>query len=109
MGKRAFNSYQLFVFFLSLFLDLFQHLTVLYALAPFCAHALLESFRKHLDRHDEVACHRQLDQIERSVDVIYHNACGASGVVGQSLLQDWAFAFDIGFGFRLGVVIGTCR
>ena len=31
-------------------------------------------------------------------DVIYHNACGASGVVGEAQLTNWNFAFDIAQG-----------
>jgi hypothetical protein len=39
--------------------------------------------------------YRQLERLERTVDVIYHNACGASGVVGEAQLTNWNFAFDI--------------
>lgn len=41
---------------------------------------------------------RQLERLERSVDVIYHNACGRSGVVGEAELTNWNFAFDIAQG-----------
>ncbi len=42
--------------------------------------------------------YRQLERLERSVDVIYHNACGASGAVGEAQLTNWNFAFDIAQG-----------
>jgi hypothetical protein len=42
--------------------------------------------------------YRQLERLERTVDVIYHNACGASGVVGEAELTNWNFAFDIAQG-----------
>jgi len=43
-------------------------------------------------------CYRQLERLERSVNVVFHNACGASGVVGQAVLTDWSFGFDIATG-----------
>jgi len=43
-------------------------------------------------------CYRQVDKIQREVDVIYTNACGRSGVIGQTLLTDWNFGFDIATG-----------
>ncbi len=42
--------------------------------------------------------YRQLERLERDVDVIYHNACGQSGVVGQAQLTNWNFAFDVAQG-----------
>lgn len=42
--------------------------------------------------------YRQLERLERVVDVIYHNACGQSGVVGEGQLVNWNFAFDIAQG-----------
>lgn len=39
--------------------------------------------------------YRQLERLERTVDVIYHNACGQSGVVGEAELTNWNFAFDV--------------
>lgn len=39
--------------------------------------------------------YRQLEQLERSVDVTYHNVCGASGVIGQATLTNWNFGFDV--------------
>jgi hypothetical protein len=35
------------------------------------------------------APYRQTEEVEREVDVIYHNPCGVSGVVGQATLTDW--------------------
>lgn len=43
-------------------------------------------------------CYRQLERLEREVNVVYHNACGGSGVVGQAVLTDWTFGFDIATG-----------
>ncbi len=42
--------------------------------------------------------YRQLERLERVVDVIYHNACGQSGIVGEGQLVNWNFAFDIAQG-----------
>jgi len=43
-------------------------------------------------------CYRQLERLEREVNVVYHNACGGTGVVGQAVLTDWTFGFDIATG-----------
>lgn len=43
-------------------------------------------------------CYRQIDRIEREVNVTYNNACGRSGVIGQTILTDWNFGFDIATG-----------
>lgn len=43
-------------------------------------------------------CYRQIDRIQREVNVTYNNACGRSGVIGQTLLTDWNFGFDIATG-----------
>lgn len=43
-------------------------------------------------------CYRQVDKLQREVDVIYTNACGRSGIIGQTLLTDWNFGFDIATG-----------
>ncbi len=43
-------------------------------------------------------CYRQLEEMERKVDIMYHNACGASGIVGQAVLKDWNFSFDVASG-----------
>ncbi|MCP4448414.1 MAG: hypothetical protein GY811_24190 [Myxococcales bacterium] len=43
-------------------------------------------------------CYRQVDRIEREVDVTYNNACGRAGVIGQTILTDWNFGFDIATG-----------
>lgn len=43
-------------------------------------------------------CYRQVDRIEREVDVIYNNACGNSGIIGTTILTDWNFGFDIATG-----------
>lgn len=43
-------------------------------------------------------CYRQVEQLERKVDVVFHNACGGSGVVGQAVVTDWKFGFDIATG-----------
>ncbi len=42
--------------------------------------------------------YRQLERLERVVNVIYHNSCGQSGVVGEAELVNWNFAFDIAQG-----------
>ena len=42
--------------------------------------------------------YRQLERLERKVDVIYHNACGQSGTVGEAELTNWNFAFDVAQG-----------
>jgi hypothetical protein len=42
--------------------------------------------------------YRQLERLERRVDVIYHNACGQSGAVGEAELTNWNFAFDVAQG-----------
>jgi len=39
--------------------------------------------------------YRQLERLERSVNVVYHNACGESGVVGEANLTNWNFGFDV--------------
>lgn len=39
--------------------------------------------------------YRQIERLERDVDVIYHNACGQSGIVGKATLSNWNFAFDV--------------
>ncbi len=43
-------------------------------------------------------CYRQLTQYERQVDVVYHNACGAAATVGQAVLTDWGWGFDVATG-----------
>lgn len=43
-------------------------------------------------------CYRQTEKLQREVDVVYTNACGARGVIGQTLLTDWNFGFDIASG-----------
>jgi hypothetical protein len=43
-------------------------------------------------------CYRQLSRYEREVDVVYHNACGASAVVGTAVLEDWGWGFDVATG-----------
>ncbi len=43
-------------------------------------------------------CYRQVDKLQREVDVIYTSACGRSGIIGQTLLTDWNFGFDIATG-----------
>ncbi len=43
-------------------------------------------------------CYRQIDRIEREVNVTYNNACGRTGVIGQTILTDWNFGFDIATG-----------
>jgi hypothetical protein len=39
--------------------------------------------------------YRQLEQLEREVDIYYHNVCGSSGVIGQATLTNWNFGFDV--------------
>jgi hypothetical protein len=43
-------------------------------------------------------CYRQVDRVQREVNVTYNNACGRSGVIGQTLMTDWNFGFDIATG-----------
>ena len=43
-------------------------------------------------------CYRQLSRYEREVDVVYHNACGSSGVVGSAVMTDWGWGFDVAQG-----------
>ena len=43
-------------------------------------------------------CYRQIDRIEREVNVTYNNACGRTGIIGQTILTDWNFGFDIATG-----------
>jgi hypothetical protein len=43
-------------------------------------------------------CYRQVDRIQREVNVTYNNACGRKGVIGQTILTDWTFGFDIATG-----------
>ena len=40
----------------------------------------------------------QPERLQKTVGMIYHNACGASAQVGQAILTDWNFGFDIGTG-----------
>lgn len=47
-------------------------------------------------------CYRQVDRITREVSITYNNACGRSGVIGQTLLTDWNFGFDIATGPSCG-------
>jgi len=44
------------------------------------------------------ACYRQTERIERAVDLVFHNACGQSAVVGKAVLTDWNWGFDIATG-----------
>jgi hypothetical protein len=41
---------------------------------------------------------RQVERLERTIDVKYHNECGVGGVVGQAVLTNWNFGFDIAQG-----------
>jgi hypothetical protein len=43
-------------------------------------------------------CYRQLSRYEKSVDVVYHGECGGSAVVGQAVLTDWGWGFDVATG-----------
>lgn len=43
-------------------------------------------------------CYRQVERIERTVPVIYHNACGAAAEIGDAVLTDWNFGFDVATG-----------
>jgi hypothetical protein len=43
-------------------------------------------------------CYRQTEQIERTVDLVFHTPCGQSGTVGQGVLTDWNWGFDIASG-----------
>lgn len=42
--------------------------------------------------------YRQLEQLEREADIVYHNVCGSGGVVGQATLTNWNFGFDVATG-----------
>jgi len=39
--------------------------------------------------------YRQLERLERTVGVVYHNECGASGWVADAVLTNWNFGFDV--------------
>jgi hypothetical protein len=43
-------------------------------------------------------CYRQTERLEHTVGLVYHNACGASAQVGQAVLTDWNWSFDIATG-----------
>jgi hypothetical protein len=43
-------------------------------------------------------CYRQLSRYEKTVDVTYHGECGSSAVVGQAVLTDWGWGFDVATG-----------
>jgi hypothetical protein len=43
-------------------------------------------------------CYRQLSRYEKSVDVVYHGECGREAVVGQAVLTDWGWGFDVATG-----------
>jgi hypothetical protein len=44
------------------------------------------------------ACYRQTERVEHKVDLVFHNACGQSAVVGTAVLTDWNWGFDIATG-----------
>ena len=44
------------------------------------------------------ACYRQTERIERRVGVVYHSRCGVSAEVGEAVLTDWNWGFDIATG-----------
>ncbi len=56
------------------------------------------NFSKHIIPGFYGTCYRQIDRIEREVNVTYNNACGRTGVIGQTILTDWNFGFDIATG-----------
>lgn len=43
-------------------------------------------------------CYRQTEKYERVVDVFHSSACGLRGLVGQAVLTDWSWGFDIATG-----------
>ena len=43
-------------------------------------------------------CYRQVERLERTVDVVYHNVCGVSAPIGKATLTDWNFGFDVATG-----------
>jgi hypothetical protein len=43
-------------------------------------------------------CYRQLSRYEKTVDVTYHGECGATAIVGQAILTDWGWGFDVATG-----------
>ena len=43
-------------------------------------------------------CYRQVEQLERSVPIVTTSACGVSTVLGDAVLTDWTFGFDVATG-----------
>lgn len=43
-------------------------------------------------------CYRQTERKERIVPITYHNACGESADIGEAILTDWNYGFDIASG-----------
>jgi len=42
--------------------------------------------------------YRQVWEFERTVELTYHSVCGASGVIGEAVLTDWEWGFDVAQG-----------
>ena len=61
-------------------------------------HHMGENITAHILPRYFGVCYRQTERVERAVDLVFHNACGQSAVVGQAVLTDWNWGFDIATG-----------
>ena len=61
-------------------------------------HHMGENITAHILPRYFGACYRQTERVERGVDLVFHNACGQSAVVGKAVLTDWNWGFDIATG-----------
>lgn len=52
----------------------------------------------HIPPGYQIMSYRQASKLERKVGVVYHNACGVSGAVGEAVLTNWSFGFDLAQG-----------
>jgi hypothetical protein len=44
------------------------------------------------------ACWRQPVELAHEIDIIYHNSCGQSAVVGQAVITDWTWQVELAMG-----------
>ncbi len=54
----------------------------------------------HIVPFFNAVCYRQREQIERSVSLVYYDACGVSTEAGKATLTDWNWGFDIASGLN---------
>ena len=57
-----------------------------------------QNFSAHILPTFYGACYRQTERVEKSVRLVYHNKCGVSADIGEAVLTDWNWGFDIGTG-----------